>query len=343
MLRMFERSFNLLERLRDSKQNIMISPLSIDMALKIIMNGLCDEAREELESYFGSTLEVINKTEIDRIKQYDDSISLANSFWVKQDNNLVINNIFKSILDKYNAEIGTIGGNPEPINAWVSNKTHGRITHIIDELDRDTLMILVNAIYFKGKWKSSFNEDKTYKGKFSAPDGNIECSMMVGEAESYFENEQAIGFAKYYDNGYRFLSILPKDSSKLSLNEFNFDRFLLSENWGCNVKVIMPRFKSDYSISLIDKLSDIGLEKVFKTNAVSKAVSEPGTISEILHKTEIEVSESGTVASATTMVGMVRGCSLRVPKLVRLDKPFIYIIQDKNGNIVFMGELNKPN
>ena len=155
-----------------TNENIMISPLSISYALSMTLNGADGETRDAMLEALrinGITIDAFNNSYKDLTKallSVDKRVlmSIANSVWTEND--FTVKQAFIDILTNYyNAESKSFDINdasaPDKINAWIEDKTNGLIKDMIEDLQDNTVMLLINAIYFKGKWKSQFDESKT--------------------------------------------------------------------------------------------------------------------------------------------------------------------------------------
>lgn len=349
----YERAFKMLGMLDNDSKNVMISPLSIETALSMAVNGMDDKARSLMEGYLGNNKDLLNELN----KEYLDSklsnsdednvISIANSLWVKDTFKDNINDEFKQTLkNNYTADIETFNNSPEPINSWVSDKTNGMIPTIIDEIPENLSSILLNAVYFNGVWQEPFNTEQLEDGKFIGKDRTeADCTYMNDNIFSYMENSQATAFRKNYDGGYSFIGILPKAETNFDISTFNMATLLETETHEYEVLVKIPKFESEYGTSLKNTLTDLGLGDIFRTNSMSKVldIPDPTGISDIVHKTAIKMNEEGTEASAVTGIMMeTMGVTVqKEQKQVYLDKPFIYAIMDDSSNqILFLGTIN---
>jgi serpin B len=252
----------------------------------------------------------------------------------------------------------------ELINSWVSGKTCGRIDSIISDRDVDELTraILVNAIYFKGKWANEFNPSNTYKESFylagprpadarhwismDREPGTVKASFMkrTEKNASYYEDDdnQAVELP-YKGNDVSMLFVLPK-GEETRINPLT----ILSRTSHKEVRLHIPKFKMNCSFALKSPLQALGIKKAFsddEANFTGITTEQPGlVIDEVLHKAFVEVNEEGTEAAAATVVVARFMCCLPSPvKEFRANHPFLfYIIDKKTGTILFNGRVSDP-
>ncbi|MBD3362267.1 serpin family protein [Candidatus Dojkabacteria bacterium] len=359
-------AFNLFKKLTDSAQNknIFVSPLSISLALSMPLNGAQGETRQTILDVLAMTQltsEEINKESkkiIDYLqKQADIDISIANSIWIRE--GYKINNKFLDVnQENFDAEVASINFDSEQavelINSWVDKNTNNKIQKIVEfPIESDVIMYLINAVYFKGIWKYEFNSELTENKSFKNTDGSeSQVPMMQLEKEfEYFENEeiQVVSLKYGETEKVEMIIVLPKDEMDAFLDSFSIKSFneFTDSFEKSKGKIILPRFKMDYSKSLNNMLQDMGMEVAFTPGADFSLMREENDlyISEVRHKAFIEINEKGTEASAATSVEMALKAvpeTVEDPFYMIMDKPFVFVIQDaESGEIFFIGQVNK--
>lgn len=347
----------------NENENVMISPLSISYALSMTVNGAKGDTRDAMLEALrlkGISVDAINssyKNLTRALLAVDKQVlmSIANSVWIEND--FTVKKSFTDILtDYYNADEKTFDINdasaPDKINAWIEDNTNGLIKKMVDKLNDNTVMLLINAIYFKGKWKSQFEESKTIQMPFFKSGGNqINVPMM----------KQKTDFSVYEGNGFKLAEfpygqgnfvmdvILPDEQGGLSntvasVSDESFNAWLSMMNER-ETDVSFPRFKYGFKKTLKDVLTDMGMGIAFTDGADLSNITDQYDllINEVTHQTYIETNEEGTEAAAATVVdiGIV---SMPPPALVfKMDHPFIYIIRETTTNsIIFMGRVADP-
>jgi serpin B len=345
--------------------NIFISPLSVAMALGMTYNGAANETEEAMRQTLelgDLTKEQINqsfKSLIELLSHLDPKVifEIANSIWYR--NTFQVEQDFFDLNDKYfDAIVRSLDFSspdaPDTINSWVDQKTNGKITEIIQEINPLTVMFLINAIYFKGTWSFEFDKEKTVDDQFLKPDGSqITCKMMVQANDfRYLETDdfQAIDLP-YGDGSFSMTIFLPKPNSSLDV----FVQKLTPENWnlwtsGLSTRqgiIYLPKFKLEYEITLNDVLKQLGMGVAFTTNADFSNINpvEDLLISNVKHKTFVEVDEQGTEAAAVTVVEISLTAADPIDSnfFMRIDRPFVFMIRENHsGTIMFIGKITEP-
>lgn len=337
---------------------VLISPLSVICALAMTMNGAEGETLAEMEGVLGLSKDELNSylyTYLNRLPKSEKyKISVANSIWFTDDEQFCVNNSFlQSNANYYSAEIYKTPFNRSTlhdINRWVKDETDGMIPKIIESIPEEAVMYLVNALAFEATWESIYKENQVRNGTFTTEDGATEnVKMMYDEVYSYLEDGYASGFIRYYkQRRYAFVAMLPNEGVSLAEYISTLDGESLYETLSNpsheTVKTAIPKFDGEYSADLSEILKSLGM-----TNAFDPDFAEFGGvgtyyvdgnvyISKVLHKTFISVSERGTRAGAATVVEMGGNAAAgppEEPKVVYLDRPFVYMLIDCETNTPF--------
>ena len=356
--------FRLVMQENSDVENVMISPLSISYALSMTLNGAKGATRDSMMKalrYYNIDIEDINnsyKDLTDKLMEVDERVlmEIANSVWVEE--RLRVKQAFMDALEEYfDAEAYDFSvSDPDIvdiINEWIEDHTHGKIKDMIEPpLPQDIAMLLINAIYFKGKWKYEFDEDNTSDMPFYPEGGlqvdvpmmNQEITVKINAPDKFILLELPYGQGNYVmdvvlpDDGYFTSDIIPL------LNSDDWNTWL-EGMYDKDVDLYMPRFKYEFKTELKNVLSDMGMGLAFEPFAADFSnISEQDLfISKVLHQTFIETNEEGTEAAAATVVMMELTSMPSGPVEIRLDKPFIYIIRETSTNsIVFMGKTGNP-
>lgn len=356
--------FDLYARLSSAAKpgtNLMISPLSVSQALSMTLNGAAGDTKIAMEQalkvsgYDLTELNELNKALVTALVAHDPQvvISVANSIWYRQEYTIKSDFVSRN-QTWYNAEVRPVdfndSGCKDLINNWVSDKTNKKITEIIDQINPESFMFLINAIYFKGTWKDEFDKKKTSKQAFYLEDKTeMQVDMMHQKMDlNAFDNETFASVELPYGKGnWRMFLFLPSNGKTLS----DVEKQLTPENWQSwlsqydtlrEVQFSMPRFTFAYEQSLKDALSAMGMEIAFTDKAdLSGILPEGGLlITDVKHKTFIEVNEEGTEAAAVTSVEV--GVT-SIGNFISFNKPFLFAIAEKTtGSILFIGRLMKP-
>jgi len=347
--------------------NIFISPLSVSVALGMAYNGAAGQTREEIQEVIelaGLSVAEVNqayKSLIYLLTHLDPKVifEIANSVWYRQ--GLPVEEEFLSLnRDYFNAEVYEADfNNPatvDLINGWVDDKTHGKIDEIVKELDPMLMMILINAIYFKGDWTYQFDKDLTVDDRFRLIDGSLaDCKMMV-QADSflYYENDRFKAIDLPYGDGQFSMTIfLPKlndiatdaDNLIASMTEDNY-RTWLGAMETREADVYLPKFTVEYEILLNKVLQALGMKKAFVSGAAdfSNIVKVIDLfISRVVHKTYVKVDEEGTEAAAVTAIFFETSSMPPGRVEMRVDRPFVFVIREhKSETILFTGRIVDP-
>jgi serine protease inhibitor len=343
-------------------RNLMISPSSVAIALSMTYNGANGETQKAIAQTLelqGMSLDAANQANLalsDSLKKADPKVKLAiaNSLWGKQ------GFAFKpDFLERnqqfYQAEVANLDfSSPAAatrINDWVKANTEGKIPSIVQEIDPNQVLFLVNAVYFKGNWTKPFDRKLTIDRPFTLLDGGSKSVPMMAQQGSYLYAEtdefQAIGLP--YGSGRLSMYVfLPK----ASLTDFTAN--LTAENWSDWTErfskrrgsIQLPRFKFEYGVNLTEPLKAIGMADAFDPAKAdfSGISAERTVISQVQHKTFIEVNEEGTEAAASTSVGIATlSAPTEPPFQMVVDRPFFAAIRDnQTGTVLFMGRVVEP-
>lgn len=341
--------------------NVVISPLSISLALSMTINGAGGTTREAMLTALrqnGFTTDMINnsyKDLTDALLKVDPRvlISIANSVWTQ--NNFVVKKPFTDILTQYyNADARSFNITdplvPGMVNAWIDSKTNGLINNMIDKLDPNTVMLLINAIYFKGKWTNQFDKDNTVTASFYKTDGETVNTPMMKQSSDfkiYIGEGFSMGEFPYGQGNYVMDVILP-DENNGTPSPFPEITDASLKGWlngmsKTKTDVTFPRFKYGFKQELKDILSDMGMGIAFTDFADFSNLSDnPTELSFVLHQAFIETNEEGTVAAAATIVGVVNTVAV-LHFTFNMDHPFVYLIRETSTNsILFMGRVSDP-
>ena len=350
------------------KENTMISPLSVSLALAMTYNGAVGTTKTEMEKtlkLYGLTTGQINKAHkalVEALQSSDPDVLLeiANAIYYRKE--LPVKSNFVEInRDAYDAEITALDFNSPSalgtINGWVANKTRNKIPTILDSIDPDLVMVLLNAIYFNGIWKSKFGEKSTHEIPFHYSDGSTkDVAMMNQEAEfEYTSNNLFSAVHLPYGKGqYQMTVILPNQGKSTTdvisqMSNENWKEWMNSFRTEKQVVVTMPRFRFSWQMKLNSILATMGMPTAFNPNKADFTGIASGMdlyIGFVIHKTYVDVNENGTEAAAVTAVGVfTTSMPVDPPQKIKftVDRPFLFTISEKStGTILFVGEMNAP-
>lgn len=346
----------------EKDENYMISPYSLEFVLSMIRDGAS-----------GTTYEELNKLVPERdIKTFSakERINIANALFIK--NNVVVKDDFKKLMsDKYKSQIlYDEFVTPDVINDWANKETYGMIPKVMEQISDNFLFGLGNATAIDVEWQSKFKCSSTELEKFNKYDGSkIDVAMMHQYFEnvaSYYKDDNAtyvsLPYRVYNELGeydregtqLEFIGILPEEDVDKYINSFDYDVFknnlkeMKKADDLFHINLKLPKFKYDYDVEgLTNLLINLGLKETLSPSPNFEKIADYDmSISNVAQKTFIELSESGTKAAAVTLVTFdANAIAPSKPEVVEVtfDKPFIYIIKDKNSDeLLFFGVVYSP-
>ncbi|MFA9391607.1 MAG: serpin family protein, partial [Prolixibacteraceae bacterium] len=271
---------NVLEN-AETDENLMISPLSVNQALSMALNGAKENTFLEMKStldFSGLSLPEINSSNqelYNALTDHDSKVELkiANSIWYK--NNITPNETF--IADNevfYKAEVSSFDpANPEnavkKINKWVDDQTKGKIKKIVSQIDDEDVMFLINAVYFKAEWKTQFKKSSTELAEFTPENGKSKkVDTMIGEAELTYKNESSYSVIKlpYGSGKFNMVIYLPEEgytTSDIVSELVNTDFETLNTMTPAKMDIWLPKFEFEYNNELTDELTAMGINDAF--------------------------------------------------------------------------------
>ena len=339
-------------------ENFVISPLSIFQILSLTTNGAKGITQKEmLEALEVEDIETLNKINYEILEVFKNftTVEMANAVMTK----FTPLAKFTEISEKYCAPTQILES-AKQVNDWCSEKTHGKINSIIDKLNDDVVMILLNAIYFKGEWKNKFQKQSTTPQLFYNL-GKVETqidTMYDIDHYNYFEDSKIqaveLPFTKDLTSA---VIILPKND--LNINDYissltstkNHLFTSLKKLSFAKVHLELPKFELNLSTSIKNELGNLGLLTAFKDNADFSALTDKSTlkIDDVLHKTYLKVNEDGTEAAAVTaVIGTLTSLPFdEVIYEMKVNKPFLFLLKSRklpeDHNMLFMAKIEKLN
>ncbi len=345
-------------------ENLAISPVSIELALAMTRAGAAGQTREDMASALGlSGLTDEQITDACRSLMWranTGGMEAADALWVGE--GLTLSDAFaKTCAQDFMADAYplVIPGAKDAINAWASEKTHGRIDDIIqDELDLGVRMVLANALYFLGDWAEPFTAEETYDESFNAPSGSVTSSFMHStRGVPYYENNDfsmiTLDFESEAGEGqYAMAFLLPAEGSTADqlLGSLSGEVFAqaLSNAQPRETIISLPKFEFAYFNSLKNTLVDMGMGVAFSEGADFSAMTTESNglyIDDVLHKCFVKVDELGAEAAAVTVVTMRESAAMppQNAAVFHADRPFVFAIySQEDGAIAFLGVVNDP-
>jgi len=342
--------------------NAFLSPLSASMALAMALNG----ARGETADAMRSTLGVAGVGMAEINQSYNSLIELltgldsrtimvvANSFWSNA--GYQFSPSFVSALEEwFGAETRSLDfGSPtavETINAWVKEQTRDRIPTLLQSIRSDEVGFLINALYFKGAWRTAFDPDRTTRGEFRTAEGStstVDLMRLEPTELRFVANERYEAVDLLYGNGAFAMTVIlpwPEHTPAEILAGLNPTSWsaLTASFAETKVGLAMPKFRMEYGRKLNDDLTDLGMGIAFDGDRADfSGMTQSGLrelyITRVIQKTFVEVNEEGTEAAAATAVGIG---VVSAPYTMTVNRPFLFLIRERHSNaIVFIGQIN---
>jgi serpin B len=348
--------FNTMNKKRRG-ENLIISPLSIFQALSLAANGAKKKTQSEMLDLLQSdSIDELNEKNYQVLRTFKEftTIDIANAVMTR----FTPLEEFSNVSQKYLAPIEPLKS-AEQVNSWCSNKTHGKIDKIIDQLDPNILMIILNAVYFKGEWISKFKEFATKPlpfYNFGKEEIEIETMSQIAHF-NYYEDKKVqaieLGFKKDFMSA---IIILPSEG--IDINQY-IDTLSISNDEYKNiikglknakVHLQLPKFELKMKEQLNEFLSDLGMYDAFDPiNADFTGLRHEGElfIDYVLHKTYLKVFEDGCEAAAVTAIGLA-GSGMPIEEIIydmKINRPFLFLLKNSmlpdGYNLVFMSKIEK--
>ena len=340
----------------------IVSPLSLQIALGMLLNGAQGETAAEICRALGyneGETDEINawcKLMLEQLPALDKKtdMSLANAIFYNK--KMSLKSPYRKLVEtNYEAHVDALDFSKKKdaagtINKWCDKQTKGMIPEVIKEVDPSALAYLLNAIYFKSEWGLKFPKSATESETFTREDGSkdkVKMMKIKGEKFYYDENEiwQAIELS--YGNGaYTMTVVLPQKGHTVSEITTALGKGIsIGCTWNVETDLWIPRFETKYHVDLNDILADMGMQRAFNPQSADfSALSEyPSFVSCVMQDAAIKVDEDGSEAAAVTTITMMATSYIPVtpPKnaVFHADHPFLYLITETSTRtILFAGK-----
>jgi len=353
-------ALNLYGSLRQEEGNLLFSPYSISQCLAMVYAGARGETAQEIASALGFGLpeerlhpafDALDLSLIERANASGNELSVANGIWAQR--GFPVKREYLDLLAAYyGAGLMRVDFRRDPegarrrINRWVEEETKGRIEELFPQgsINPQTLLVLANAIYFKGLWEEEF--EPAGRMPFYLLDGStVEVEMMRKEGRFGYtagEGYEAVEIP-YKGGELSFVLILPEKGTFQTFEERFTSQILQGVLEGLReltLELTMPKFTFSYGFDLKKSLRELGIERAFSGGADFSGMAEGEFfITQAVHKAFIRVDERGTEAAAATGMTVGRG----LVKEVKVDRPFLFLIRDqRTGTILFLGRVVNP-
>jgi serpin B len=342
--------------------NMMLSPLSAGVALTMLLNGCDSETYSQIRDMLGypqnMTIQEINSAYQSLVKQLLEAdpkvkLAIANAIFYRSGFSFKAP-FLNTMATDFDATVdGLDFDNPaavNTINQWASDNTNKRIPKVIDRISAETVMFLMNALYFKGDWTYQFDKANTSERYFMLDNGTeIQTPTMDGKVKvnlHYGDGFSAMELP-YGRKNFSMVILMPDGKLKDFYPDFTpqlWDEIttsLLGGNW-TEILVNLPKFKFEYEKILNDQLKALGMEDAFVPYVadLSGISDEELFVSFVKQNTFVEVNEEGTEAAAVTTIGID---VVSMPPHFFVNKPFIFAIRERTTNtLMFIGAVTNP-
>ena len=338
-------------------ENLIISPLSIFQILSLTANGAKEQTLTEM-------LELLQCENIDQLNQINYRILIAfEKFSTIDIANAIMTKFtpveeFTTIAKRYLATIEPLIS-VDQVNEWCYNKTHGKIDKILKELDPFTLIILINAVYFKGEWRSKFQSTLTKPLPFynlGSEEKNVDTMIQIDHF-NYYEDKKVqaveLNFREDYMSAIIILPAEGTDINKyidtLSISNSEYKKIIDGLKYS-KVHIQLPKFELRFEQKLNEILKDMGMYDAFIPSVANfTGLREEGDlfISQVIHKTYLKVFEDGCEAAAVTAVDGAGG-AMPVKETIydmKINRPFLFLLKNSKlpagYDLVFMSKIEK--
>ncbi len=348
--------------LTGTRESGAYSPLSLYQALSLLASGANGTTRDQLLSLLGQgDLETLadQAGKLYRVNYADngtEALQIANSLWLgnrdSAGNTLQFSRDWvMSAARSYYADVYAADfSSPETsqaLGAWIAEHTGGLLHPDAAALSLrpNTLMTIVNALYYRAPWQSPFEEALTAPDDFTSEDGAVTRKDFMHRTEEsgrYVRTDTYTKSTLYLSRG-RMDFVLPAEGVSLDSLLTEESLWTIFENGDyrpAEVHWSVPKFSTDSTFSLAEPLQAMGITDAFGSTADFSAISDtPLTVNQIRQGTHLSLDETGVEAAAFTAVEMAGGIAEEDQEILdmNLNRPFLYLITADDGSILFIG------
>lgn len=352
--------------LRRGEDNVVVSPTSLALALGMAAAGARGKTQAALELTLGSSSSEVANWAKRLLASLDDlppgmTTEIADSLWVRSGRSLspsyaaAMREAYRAAVDSLDFDLPSA---PAVINDWVAHATHDQIRRVVESIDRDAVILLVNATYFHGRWAKRFDRKATVDHEFITASGHQTSVQLMRKSADfeYMENSEMQAVCLPYEQErFELLVVLPR--RPLSAADFEavaepatVAGILAELEPGRPGVLALPKVRLGYEAKLKPELLEMGLGPAFGNDADFSGVFEgevPSRISEVIQKTRLEIDEEGTTAAAATVIQW-RSIGLvypppRKPFEMIVDRPFLMmLIESGTESPLFFGVIGDP-
>ena len=335
-------------------KNLLVSPTSIFQILSLTTNGANGLTQKEmlntLQSSDISLLNAVNYKILNHLKNFS-TVESANAVMTKFEPEKQ----FLKICKNYFSTVEPLES-VEQVNNWCNQKTHGKITEIIDKFSPFTVMVLINAVYFKGVWKYEFKKTQTQLKSFynlNKQEIKVETMNTIAELNYYYDSNVEAVEIPYKEDGMSAVIILP--NKKLDINTWIADMpnnknnlySIIDKLHKVKLDLELPKFELEYGEKLNKALKNLGIKIAFRDSADFSGLKQGAGlyIDYVAHKSYLKVDEEGTEAAAATIVVIRTRSGSSLLQKMQVNRPFLFLIKSsllpRNYDLLFMAKVEK--
>ena len=347
-------AISLYRQLPTDDTNVFFSPISIYMTMSMLYEATSPDAGEQIRNVFGFDPDLNSRYNdtahtLSSLNREDPhaTLAMANALWDTQ--GVIPDEYVNTIRDAYlgTVEKISIDNGHERINQWASDNTNGKIKNVVGSLNPLMILVLNNAIYFKGTWATQFDPEDTRPHDFDTGNGTVSADMMFvsGQFDYADTGQEQVLKMPYDGDRLSMLVVLPRGTDGIDSLEERLSADLITEwqetLYNEGIGVIFPKFEIKSTYVLNKPLMQLGITDVFGQGSLP-GIDPKAEVSIISHNGYVNVNEEGTEAAAVTTVTTMEEAWGPSPQFVA-DHTFIYfIIDNESGAILFMGKVADP-
>lgn len=344
-------SYKSIKKIFTVQDNQLFAPLSLYMALSMLVEGTSSTTSAELENLLGQKREKLTKQlkliyENNYYSNQNGRVYLANSLWLKK--GLKINSEYLNFIkDNFYAQSYEIDftkrKEKDKIIKWINYYTENilKLDRNNYQIEDNLALLLLNTIYFDNKWLIAYDKEKTVEDTFYLDKNNTKMVEYMNHQIStlYKKTSEYVVVMDYFENNNTITYIMPTiPFDKLCSKDFtSFTNDLVMGE----VNLSVPKFDYSKEYNLNEALKSLGVRKIFEKDSLNK-IGENLSVNYIKQNVGIKLSESGAKAAAVTSIGIMKSSLVVDPITIKLDRPFLYLIKDANNVLLFVGILNYP-
>jgi len=355
-------------------ENILISPFSIRTALTMLSLGARGKTLEEIQRVLqlpsgagqDQIVQVLAKQIGTTVKSETSTFKVGNGLFL--DKSFSLNEtLSKTLKSKLGATVKTTDFDNDPfssfstVNEWISSVTQGQINNLVtgpitSSSSPSLSFVLANALFYSGRWESPFTLLPKKKPFRLDSKEEVLVTMMAVESTlgySYIKELKSICVSlPFKDDRFSFIIIKPDEGQSVSgvrplLTNYPLDK--LNDKLGENLRTLtltLPKFTLKSNLDTINVMRKMGISSMFDpvkadlSGLVTKgAKANRPTVSRMIHQTLLNVNELGATASAATAVA---GYPISVSSSLEVDKPFLFLLNDRLTGPVLIGQFVNP-